>query len=80
MIGEAEKSRLHTGFKQAVRALSDKNAEKLIIAEDCEDRIKDELSSLAENSGTPVTYVPTMKELGSMCGIEVGASCAVILK
>ena len=80
MIGEAEKSRLHTGFKQAVRALNDKNAEKLIIAEDCEDRIKDELSSLAETDGTPVTYVPTMKELGSMCGIEVGASCAVILK
>lgn len=80
MIGEGEKARLHVGFKQAVRALNENNAEKLFIAEDCDDKMKNELSSLANEKNTPVTYVPTMKELGDICKIEVSASCATVLK
>lgn len=80
MIGEAEKARLHVGYKQAVRALADGNAEKLFIAEDCDDTMKTELSALANEKNTPVTYVPTMKELGNICEIEVSASCATVLK
>ena len=80
MIGEAEKARLHVGYKQAVRALAESNAEKIFIAEDCDDKMKNDLASLANEKNTPVTYVPTMKELGSMCEIEVGASCATVLK
>ena len=80
MIGEAEKSRLHVGYKQAVRALNEGNAEKVFIAEDCADKMKTELTRLADEKNAPVTYVPTMKELGTICEIEVGASCAVVLK
>lgn len=80
MIGEAVKAKLHVGYKQAVRALAENNAEKLFIAEDCDDKMKNELSALANEKNTPVTYVPTMKELGSMCEIEVSASCATVLK
>lgn len=80
MIGESEKARLHVGFKQAVRALNENNAEKVYIAEDCDDKMKNELSILANEKNTPVTYVPTMKELGAMCEIEVSASCATVLK
>lgn len=80
MTGEIEKSRLHVGYKQAVRALNENNAEKVFIAEDCDDKMKNDLSSLASEKNTPVTYVPTMKELGTMCEIEVSASCATVLK
>lgn len=80
MIGEAEKAKLQVGYKQAVRALNENNAEKLFIAEDCDDKMKETLTSLANEKNAPVTYVPTMKELGSICEIEVSASCAVVLK
>ncbi len=80
MISDAERSRLHIGFKQAVRALGADAAEKVFLAEDCDGYIKDEVISLASSHNAPVFYVSDMKELGSMCKIDVGASCAVILK
>ena len=79
-IGEAGRDKVHVGYKQAVRAMNENNAEKIFIAEDCSDSMKNELASLADKNTIPVTYVPTMKELGALCEIEVSASCAVILK
>ena len=70
MIGDAERSKLQVGYKQAVRALN----------ENCDDHIKDGVSKIAMQSNTPVFFISTMKELGNMCKIEVGASCAVVLK
>lgn len=80
MIGEAEKERLHVGYKQAVRALGENKAAKVFIAEDCDESIKVGIETLAGERNTPVFFVPTMKELGNICSIEVGASCAVVLK
>ncbi len=80
MIDEAEKAKLHVGYKQTVRAISEGKADKVYIAEDCDDHIKDGVGKTAAEKNTPVFLVPTMKELGNMCSIEVGASCAVILK
>lgn len=80
MIGEAEKAKLHVGYKQAVRALNEDKAAKVFVAEDCDDHIKSGVQKLASEKNTPVFFVPSMKELGSICSIEVGASCAVVLK
>lgn len=80
MIGEAEKAKLHVGYKQAVRALNEDKAAKVFIAEDCDDHIKNGIQKMASEKNTPVFFVPSMKELGSICSIEVGASCAVVLK
>lgn len=80
MIGDAEMSRLQVGYKQAVRALNENKAEKVFVAEDCDGFIKTEIDKIAQASNTPVFFISTMKELGNMCKIEVGASCAVILK
>ena len=77
MIGDAERSKLQVGYKQAVRALNENKASKIYVAED---HIKDGVSKIAMQSNTPVFFISTMKELGNMCKIEVGASCAVVLK
>ena len=63
MIGDAERSKLQVGYKQAVRALNENKASKVFVAEDCDDHIKD-----------------GVRKIGNMCKIEVGASCAVVLK
>ena len=80
MIGDAERSKLQVGYKQAVRALNENKASKVFVAEDCDDHIKDGVRTLAMQRNTHVFFISTMKELGNMFKIEVGAGCAVVLK
>lgn len=80
MIGEAERSKLQVGYKQTVRALNENNAFKVFIAEDCDSHLKNGIADIAEKTDSQIFFIPTMKELGNMCGIDVSASCAVILK
>ena len=79
MISEAEKKNLRIGFKQVLRALSAGQAQKVFLAEDCEDKIKLPVEEKAAQFSVPVFYTKTMKELGGLCGIDVGASCAAVL-
>lgn len=79
MISEAEKALLHIGFKQTMRALDDASAAKVFLSEDCDTKISVPVEKLCKEKNIPISYVPTMRELGDMCGIEVGASCAVVL-
>lgn len=80
MITDSDRSRLQTGFKQATRAVNLGKVQKLIIALDSDDKVREPLVSAAEEKGIEIVTVPTMEELGRLCEIEVGASCAVILK
>lgn len=79
MISETEKQRLQVGYKQAVKALNENRVQKVFLSDDCELKIKTPIENLASKYNVQVFYVPTMKELGAMCGIDVGSSCAVIL-
>ncbi len=78
MISEAEKKNLKIGYKQTMKALCKKCA-KVFIAEDCEDRIKDAVKNAADQTGSDIYYIATMQELGKLCEISLGASCAVIV-
>ena len=80
MISDTEKARLVVGYKQTIKALSKNSVEKVILAEDCEDRLFSQIKSLAETNGITLSYTDTMHSLGKMCGIDLGASCACILK
>ena len=71
MIGDAERSKLQVGYKQAVRALNENKASKVFVAEDCERPIfKDGVKQIAMQSNTPVVLHSTMKELGNMCKLK----------
>ena len=78
MISEEEKNYLKIGYKQTMKALL-KKCNKVFIAEDCEDKIKNAVYDAALKSGTDVLYIATMQELGKLCEISLGASCAVIV-
>lgn len=67
------------GWKQSRRALDEGLAKKVFLAEDAEPRIQDEILSCCEKAGVEVFRVPTMKELGKACGIQVGAAVATLL-
>lgn len=79
MISEEEKSLLHVGYKQTVRALNETEVAKVFLAEDCDTKISVPVEKLCGERNVPVVYVPTMRELGNICGIDVSASCAVVL-
>ena len=80
MIGEADKAKLQVGYKQTMRALNENKAQKAFVAEDCDGDIKTSIEKAAGENNAQLFFIPTMKELGEMCQIEVGASCAVVLK
>jgi len=77
MITPEEKSNLIVGYKQVLRALNAKTCKKLFLAEDCSLNIFDSLKNAAGD--TEVVLVPTMRELGTMCEIDVPASCAAVI-
>ncbi|NLO46836.1 MAG: 50S ribosomal protein L7Ae-like protein [Clostridiales bacterium] len=77
-------SRLRTGDKlvgvnQARKAVIKGTAKAVFIAEDAERRIVNSIRELCESNDIEVVPVPTMKELGEACGINVGAAAAVLL-
>lgn len=78
MISDAERSFLRVGFKQTVKAIKENKARKVYLAEDCEESFIRTVHEALQGSTAEICYVETMRELGKMCGIEIGASCAVI--
>ncbi len=75
---EMESDRLIVGIKQSLKAIELGKASKAYIAADAEISVTGKVIALCKAKQIPIEYVPTMKELGEMCSISVGASCAVI--
>ena len=68
------------GTKQVVRALKAGNLTKAYVANDADTFIYQEVTRAAETAKVPCVRVGSMKELGIICGVEVPAAAAGILK
>lgn len=68
------------GIKQTSKSLKGGLGKVLYVAEDSDEHLISPLVKLAEEFSVEVMYVSTMKELGRLCGIDVGAAVALILK
>lgn len=79
MISELNTPNKVVGAKQVKRALNDGRARKVFLALDADSRVTGPLAQLAAGHGVPVEEIPTMKELGSACGIAVGSAAAAAL-
>ncbi len=77
MITPEDKNNLVVGYKQVLKAIKSGNCIKIYLAEDCTSNISDNLLSLLGD--IEITTVPTMRELGTMCEIDVPASCAAVI-
>ncbi len=80
MISELDRKFLKTGFKEVLKIIAKKDAVKVFIAEDIVSSMKEKLISECTQNGVDIIYVETRKALGDICGIDVGASCAAIIK
>ena len=80
MLLELEKGKKTVGRKQSQRAILDGKVEKVFLADDADDRIRQETTSLCSEHGVPLVSVETMERLGKACGIQVGAAVAALLR
>ena len=67
------------GAKQVRRALNGGTATRIYIAQDADPALLQPLEQLAQEKGVPVEQVSTMKQLGTNCGIAVGAAVAALI-
>lgn len=68
------------GVRATERALQRQEVKKVLIAQDVEKRIQERIATLAKERGIEVEYVPSARDLGRACGIDVTASCVALLK
>lgn len=80
MISDTDKRYLKTGFKEVLKLIEKNEAEKVFIAEDVSQNMKDKLLAEVSKNSCEVIYAESMKALGEISGIDVGASCAAIIK
>ncbi|MGI5885637.1 MAG: ribosomal L7Ae/L30e/S12e/Gadd45 family protein [Candidatus Spyradocola sp.] len=73
-------SRRVVGFRQLVKHLKKGDVSRVFLAKDAQEEMREEIARLAQPQGVPVTEVPTMAELGEMCGIAVGSAAAGLLR
>lgn len=67
------------GAKQTQKAVESGKAVVVYFAKDADPRVVGPVLSRARQLGLEIVQVATMKDLGKICGIEVGAAVAAVL-
>ena len=80
MLETLQEKPLKVGMKQVQRAVENGEASEVYLAEDADDFILQRLLDLCKQRNIAAIKVPTMKELGQACGIDVGAAVACIVR
>ena len=68
------------GVKQSAKAIKNGEVKAVYVAVDADAKLIDPIVKLAQENSLELHYINTMKDLGKLCGIDVGAAAAVILK
>ncbi|WP_088228420.1 ribosomal L7Ae/L30e/S12e/Gadd45 family protein [Desulfosporosinus sp. FKB] len=68
------------GLKQTQRALEKGLVRRVYVAKDAESQVLRPIIEWCSTHDVEHLEVPTMKDLGKACGIEVGTAVAAVLK
>lgn len=68
------------GIKQTIKAIKNDSVKIVYIAKDADSSLVHSVEVLIKDNSLEVVYIDTMKELGKLCGIDVGAATAALLK
>ena len=69
-------TKIVAGAKQLRKALLAGRARYVFLARDADPGITEPIEEFCREHSVQYTWVPTMTQLGSACGIEVGAAAA----
>ena len=80
MLDEWKTARKVAGVRQVTKAIRSGTVRAVLLADNADPYLTEPVQQLAEDGGIPVHWVKTMQELGTLCGISVGAAAAGIVK
>lgn len=80
MLDGLKNAKKTVGLKQSLKAIENDTARMVFIAKDADERVVRPIIGLCQNKNVEIQYVDTMKQLGKLCGIEVGAAAVCLLK
>ncbi len=72
--------KLMVGTKQVMRAISERKALKIYIANDADEQIRETLLNAVRQGEIQFELVESKSELGRACGIKVASACAAIVR
>lgn len=67
------------GLKQTLKHVKNGEGKVLYLAKDADVKLIQPIKDIVSNKSLKIFYVDTMKELGKLCGIDVGASVVLVL-
>ena len=79
VLPDLSKEKIVVGTKQLKKAVSAGRARYVFLAENADPAVTDPLAELCAANHIQITWVPSMAELGRVCGIEVGAAAAAVV-
>lgn len=68
------------GVKQTLKFMKNDKGRVLYIAKNADEKLVEPVINLAIQKSLEIVYIDSMKELGKLCGIEVGAATALVLE
>ena len=80
--GDLEKlcsGKVVVGSKQLRKALALGRARYVFLAENADPRLTEPIEEMCIQESVQYSWVPSMADLGSACGIEVGAAAAAVV-
>nr|WP_297178864.1 ribosomal L7Ae/L30e/S12e/Gadd45 family protein [uncultured Agathobaculum sp.] len=80
MLSELRTAHKVIGVKQSKKVIRDGAAAEVFVALDAEKRVVGPVYELCSETGTKVTEITTMAELGDAAGIDVGAAVVTVLR
>ena len=78
-LAEITGKKIVVGAKQLRKALVSGMANKVFLAQNADPAITEPIEAMCRENQVPFLWVRTMAELGSACGIEVGAAAAAVV-
>jgi large subunit ribosomal protein L7A len=80
MLSEIRTDELLVGSKQTLKAIAENQVKKIFLAKDIDQPLKKEILEAVNNNNIPFEIVESKNELGRICGIDVSAASAALLK
>ena len=68
------------GSRETLAAIERGQAKVVFVAKNAERRVTEPVVRACKVRGTPVEEVPSMRELGLACGIEVNCASAAVIE
>lgn len=68
------------GTRETIKAVEEKNVIRIFLAGDSDRQLKDKIMKIARIYNIPLKIINSKLALGRVCGIDVAAATAAILK